>query len=148
GGRARRRSHAGVTISLHGLVDAHGLLMSPRYTGSVRRRGAVLLIAAALLVACDPVVAKPAGPNAGSALELMFENKYAAATSQLQDLIRAHPQDAKDHASYALVLNYQTKLKPALDEALKAQKLAPKDGFVLPILPRAEDWNNDLPSAA
>jgi len=49
----------------------------------------------------------------------MFENKYAAATTQLQDLIRAHPQDAKDHATYALVLNYQTKQKPALDEALK-----------------------------
>src|SRR5437899_11101197 len=78
----------------------------------------------------------------------MFENKYAAATSQLQDLIRAHPQDAKDHASYALVLNYQTKQKPALDEALKAQKLAPKDGFVLTVLTRVEDWNNDLPSAA
>src|SRR5438067_11216252 len=78
----------------------------------------------------------------------MFQNKYAAATSQLQDLIRAHPQDAKDHAAYALVLNYQTKQKPALDEALKAQKLAPNDGFVLTILTRAEDWNNDLPSAA
>src|SRR3989442_945266 len=78
----------------------------------------------------------------------MFENKYTAATSQLQDLIRAHPQDAKDHASYALVLNYQTKQKPALDEALKAQKLAPKDGFVLTVLTRVEDWNNDLPSAA
>ena len=78
----------------------------------------------------------------------MFQNKYAAATSQLQDLIRAHPQDAKDHAAYALVLNYQTKQKPALDEALKAQKLAPNDGFVLTILTRVEDWNNDLPSAA
>src|SRR5438067_1965283 len=78
----------------------------------------------------------------------MFENKYSAATSQLQDLIRAHPQDAKDHATYALVLNYQTKQKPALDEALKAQKLAPNDGFVLTVLTRAEDWNNDLPSAA
>ena len=78
----------------------------------------------------------------------MFQNKYAAATTQLQDLIRAHPQDAKDHATYALVLNYQTKQKPALDEALKAQKLAPKDGFVLTVLTRVEDWNNDLPSAA
>ena len=78
----------------------------------------------------------------------MFQNKYAAATTQLQDLIRAHPQDAKDHATYALVLNYQTKQKPALDEALKAQKLAPSDGFVLAVLTRVEDWNNDLPSAA
>ena len=78
----------------------------------------------------------------------MFENKYSAATSQLQDLIRAHPLDAKDHATYALVLNYQTKQKPALDEALKAQKLAPNDGFVLTVLTRVEDWNNDLPSAA
>ena len=78
----------------------------------------------------------------------MFENKYSASTSQLQDLIRAHPQDAKDHATYALVLNYQTKQKPALDEALKAQKLAPNDGFVLTVLTRVEDWNNDLPSAA
>jgi Tfp pilus assembly protein PilF/uncharacterized protein YkwD len=114
----------------------------------VRRRGAVLLIAAALLVACDPVGSKPAGPSAESALELMFANKYAAATSQLQDLIKAHPQDAKDHATYALVLNYQTKQKPALDEALKAQKLAPNDGFVLTVLTRVEDWNSDLPSAA
>ena len=78
----------------------------------------------------------------------MFENKYAAATTQLQDLIRAHPQDAKDHATYALVLNYQTKQKPALDEALKAKKLLPNDGFVLTVLTRVEDWNNDLQSAA
>jgi len=78
----------------------------------------------------------------------MFQNKYAAATTQLQDLIRAHPQDAKDHATYALVLNYQTKQKPALDEALKAQQLAPNDGFVLTVLTRVEDWNNDLQSAA
>ncbi|MDQ6714474.1 MAG: CAP domain-containing protein, partial [Candidatus Dormibacteraeota bacterium] len=114
----------------------------------MRRRGAVLLVAAALLVACDPVVPKPAGPSAESALELMFENKYAAATTQLQDLIKAHPQDAKDHATYALVLNYQTKQKPALDEALKAKKLAPNDAFVLTVLTRVEDWNSDLQSAA
>ena len=78
----------------------------------------------------------------------MFKNKYAAATAQLQDLIRAHPQDARDHATYALVLNYETKQKPALDEAQKAQKLAPNDGFVLTVLTRVEDWNSDLQSAA
>ena len=78
----------------------------------------------------------------------MFQNKYATATTQLQDLIRAHPQDAKDHATYALVLNYQTKQKAALDEALKAQKLAPNDGFVLTVLTRVEDWNSELQSAA
>jgi uncharacterized protein YkwD/Tfp pilus assembly protein PilF len=113
----------------------------------VRRRGAVLLVAA-LLAACDPVGAKPAGPSAQSALDLMFQNKYSAATAQLQDLIRAHPQDAKDHATYALVLNYETKQKPALDEALKAQKLAPNDGFVLTVLTRVEDWNDDIQGAA
>jgi uncharacterized protein YkwD/Tfp pilus assembly protein PilF len=78
----------------------------------------------------------------------MFANKYAAATTQLQDLVRAHPQDAKDHATYALVLNYQTKQKAALDEALAAKKLAPNDGFVLTVLTRVEDWNNDIQSAA
>jgi uncharacterized protein YkwD/Tfp pilus assembly protein PilF len=113
----------------------------------VRRRGAVLLVAA-LLAACDPVGAKPAGPSAQSALDLMFQNKYSAATAQLQDLIRTHPQDAKDHATYALVLNYETKQKPALDEALKAQKLAPNDGFVLTVLTRIEDWNDDIQGAA
>ena len=78
----------------------------------------------------------------------MFNNRYAAAVVQLQDLIRAHPQDARDHATYALVLNYESKQKPALDEALKAQKLAPNDGFVLAVLTRVEDWSFDLPSAA
>ncbi len=78
----------------------------------------------------------------------MFQNKYAAATGQLQDLIKAHPQDAKDHAAYALVLNYETKQRAALDEARKAQALAPHDGFVLTILTRVEDWNDDIQSAA
>ena len=78
----------------------------------------------------------------------MFQNKYAASAAQLQDLIRAHPNDAKDHATYALVLSYQTKLKPALDEAQTAQKLAPTDGFVLTVLTRVDDWNGDLQSAA
>ena len=78
----------------------------------------------------------------------MFQNRYAAATTQLQDLIKAHPQDAKDHAVYALVLNYETKQKAALDEAKKAQSIAPHDGFVLTILTRVEDWNDDVQSAA
>src|SRR2546427_787810 len=120
---------------------------APDRLGTVRRRGAVLLLAA-LLAACDPVTPKPSGPSAQSALDLMFQNKYAAAAGQLQELIRAHPQDAVDHATYALVLNYETKQKPALDEALKAQKLAPHDGFVLTILTRVEDWNDDIQSAA
>jgi tetratricopeptide (TPR) repeat protein len=112
-----------------------------------RRRGAILLWAV-LLAACDPVAPKPTGPSAESALNLMFQNKYAAATTQLQDLIKAHPQDAKDHAAYALVLNYETKQKAALDEVKKAQSLAPHDGFVLTILTRVEDWNDDIHSAA
>ncbi|HEV2013609.1 MAG TPA: CAP domain-containing protein [Candidatus Dormibacteraeota bacterium] len=112
------------------------------------RRGGALLLVAALLAACDPVTPKATGPSADSALALMFQNKYAAATSQLQDLIRAHPQDAKDHAVYALVLNYETKQKPALAEALKAQTLAPHDGFVLTVLTRVEDWNDDIQAAA
>jgi tetratricopeptide (TPR) repeat protein len=101
-----------------------------------------------LLVACNSVAPKPTGPTAASALDLMFQNKYAAAVAQLQDLIRAHPQDAHDHATYALVLNYETKQAQALDEALRAQKIAPTDGFVLTILTRVEDWNNNLQSAA
>ena len=113
----------------------------------MRRRGAVLLLAA-LLAACDLVTPKPSGPSAQSALDLMFQNKYAAAASQLQELLKAHPQDAMDHATYALVLNYETKQKPALDEALKAQKIAPHDGFVLTVLTRVEDWNDDIQSAA
>jgi len=52
----------------------------------VRRRGAVLLLAA-LLAACDPITPKPSGPSAQSALDLMFQNKYAAAAGQLQELI-------------------------------------------------------------
>ena len=114
----------------------------------MRRRGGAILLFALLLAACDPVAPKASGPSADSALALMFQNKYASATTQLQDLIRAHPQDAKDHATYALVLNYQTKQKAALDEALKAQKLAPNDGFVLTVLTRVEDWNSELQSAA
>jgi tetratricopeptide (TPR) repeat protein len=78
----------------------------------------------------------------------MFQNKYAAATTQLQDLIKAHPQDARDHATYALVLNYETKQTQALDEAHKARSLAPNDGFVLTVVTRVEDWNFNLPIAA
>lgn len=117
----------------------------------MRRQGAVLVLFALLasgLAACDSVAPKPTGPSAQSALDLMFKNKYAAATGQLQDLIRAHPRDARDHVTYALVLNYETKEKSALDEALKAQRLAPNDGFVLTVLTRVEDWNSDLQSAA
>jgi tetratricopeptide (TPR) repeat protein len=78
----------------------------------------------------------------------MFQNRYAAAIIQLQDLIKAHPQDARDHATYALVLNYETKEAQALDEAHKAHQLAPTDGFVLSVLTRVEDWNFNLQTAA
>ena len=114
----------------------------------MRRRGAALVLFAIFLAACDPVTPKATGPTAQSALDLMFQNKYAAATTQLQDLIKAHPQDARDHATYALVLNYETKQTQALDEALKARSLAPNDGFVLTVVTRVEDWNFNLPTAA
>jgi tetratricopeptide (TPR) repeat protein len=78
----------------------------------------------------------------------MFQNRYAAAITQLHDLIKAHPQDARDHATYALVLNYETKEAQALDEAHKAHQLAPTDGFVLSVLTRVEDWNFNLQTAA
>ena len=114
----------------------------------MRRRGGAILLLAVVLAACDPVAPKATGPSADSALALMFQNKYAAATTQLQDLIKAHPQDAKDHAAYALVLNYETKQTEALAEARKAQSIASHDGFVLTILTRVEDWNDDIQSAA
>ena len=74
----------------------------------------------------------------------MFHNKYAAATAQLQDSLKAHPQDARLHANYALVLNYQTKQQQALEQALAAQKLAPNDGYIQAIVTRVQDWNNQL----
>ncbi|TMD42703.1 MAG: hypothetical protein E6I88_03915 [Chloroflexi bacterium] len=113
----------------------------------MRRRGAVILLAV-LLSACDSVAPKPPGPTAQSALDLMFQNRYSAAVGQLQDLIKAHPQDARDHATYALVLNYETKQTQALDEAHKAQQLAPSDGFVMTVATRIEDWNNNVQTAA
>ena len=114
----------------------------------MRRRGAGFLALVLVLAACDTVAPKPAGPTAQSALDLMFHNKYAAATTQLQDLIKTNSQDAKNHAAYALVLNYESKQKQALDEAMKAKKLAPNDGYVLTILTRVEDWNNQTSLAA
>ena len=114
----------------------------------MRRRGAGFVALVLVLAACDTVAPKPAGPTAQSALDLMFHNKYAAATTQLQDLIKTNSQDAKNHAAYALVLNYESKQKQALDEALKAKKLAPNDGYVLTILTRVEDWNNQTSLAA
>ncbi len=113
----------------------------------MRRRVAVFVLAA-VLSACTQVVPRSTGPNADAALDLMFHNKYAAATAQLQDSLKAHPQDAKLHANYALVLNYQTKQQQALDQALAAQKLAPNDGYIQAIVTRVEDWNNQLTAAA
>lgn len=106
-----------------------------------------MILVAVVLAACDTTPKAP-GPNAQSALDLMFQNKYGQATQQLQDLIKAHPNDARDHATYALVLNYQTKQNQALSEAQKAQQLAPKDGFVLTVLTRVQDWNDNVQAAA
>lgn len=112
----------------------------------MRRRVAVFVLAA-VLSACTQVGPKST-PTADSALDLMFHNKYAAATAQLQDSLKAHPQDARLHANYALVLNYQTKQQEALDQALAAQKLAPNDGYIEAIVTRVQDWNNQLTAAA
>ncbi|HET9847279.1 MAG TPA: CAP domain-containing protein [Candidatus Dormibacteraeota bacterium] len=114
----------------------------------MRRRGAGLLGLVFFLAACDSVAPKPTGPTVQSALDLMFHNKYSAAATQLQDLIKIHPNDAQNHAAYALVLNYETKQKQALDEAQTAKHLAPNDGYVLTILTRVEDWNNQVSQAA
>jgi tetratricopeptide (TPR) repeat protein len=114
----------------------------------VRRRAAAILLGALLAACTNPVSNKPPGPSAQGALDLMFQNKYTAATTQLEQLIKTHPQDATDHATYALVLNYQMQQTKALGEALKAQQLAPNDGFVLAVLTRVEDWNDNLQSAA
>ncbi len=103
-------------------------------------------MATLLLAACDQATAKPTGN--GAALDLMFRNKYAAAEAQLKDQIKKHPTDARPLADYALLLNYETKQKAALDEAQQALKLAPKDGYVLTVLTRVEDWNDDIKAAA
>jgi len=101
-----------------------------------------------VLAACTPGVLKTNGPTADAALDLMFHNKYAAATAQLQESLKSHPQDARLHADYALVLNYQTKQTQALDQAVAAEKLAPNDAYVETIVTRVRDWNNDLTGAA
>jgi len=64
----------------------------------------------------------------------MFHNKYAAATAQLQESLKTHPQDARLHADYALVLNYQTKQTQALEQVLAAEKIAPGDAYVETIM--------------
>ncbi|MDQ6882687.1 MAG: CAP domain-containing protein [Candidatus Dormibacteraeota bacterium] len=111
----------------------------------MRRRVAVLVVAS-LLVACDQSP-KPTGSNPDAALDLMFHNKYAAATAQLRNSLKTHPHDARLLADYALVLNYQTKQSQALEQALAAQKQAPGDGYVETIVTRVQDWNNNLTAA-
>jgi tetratricopeptide (TPR) repeat protein len=109
---------------------------------------ALALTCALLIAACSPVPTAQSGPDAQGALNLMFQNRYSAAAAQLQDLIRSHPGDARSHAAYALLLNYETKQKPALQEAQTAARLAPRDGYVLTVLTRVEDWNSELSAAA
>ncbi len=111
------------------------------------RRLSFVVLATLLLAACDQATAKPTGSGNG-ALDLMFQNRYAAAETQLKDQIKQHPTDARPLADYALLLNYETKQKAALDEAQLALKLAPRDGYVLAVLTRVEDWNNDITAAA
>ena len=113
----------------------------------MRRRVAVFVLSA-VLAACNQGVVKTNGPNADAALDLMFHNKYAAATAQLQESLKTHPQDARLHADYALVLNYQTKQTQALEQVLAAEKIAPGDAYVETIVTRVRDWNNDLAAAA
>ena len=107
----------------------------------------MVVLAALLLAACDQGTTKPNGSTSGP-LDLMFQNKYAKAEAQLKDQISKHPNDARPLADYALLLNYETKQKAALDEAQQALKLAPHDGYVLTVLTRVEDWNNDVTAAA
>ncbi len=98
------------------------------------------------VAACTPNP-KASVPTASSALDLMFENKYSAAGSQLQDQIKKNPQDARAHAAYALLLNYQSRQRPALGEAQQAARLAPRDGWVLTVLTRVQDWNEQFAAA-
>jgi tetratricopeptide (TPR) repeat protein len=116
----------------------------------VRRRAALFTLLCLALTACTPAL--PVKPQVQSSvdsdLDLMFHNKYSAAADAFRQLIKQQPDDAKAHAAYALLLNYETKLKEALTEATRAQQLAPKDGYVLTILTRVEDWNDDLQSAS
>ncbi len=99
-----------------------------------------------LLGACTPTP-RPKGPSVDGALDLMFQNKYASAASQLQDLIKDRPRDARPHAAYALLLNYQQKQREALKEALAGAQLAPGDAYVLTILTRVQDWNDQFAAA-
>ncbi len=112
----------------------------------MRRRFAWLLLLTTLLTACTPSQKK--GPTADGALELMFQNKYSAASDQLQGLIKSQPRDARAKAAYALLLNYERKTRDALREATEALRLAPGDGYVQTILTRVQDWNDQFAAAA
>ncbi|HYM49124.1 MAG TPA: CAP domain-containing protein [Candidatus Limnocylindrales bacterium] len=111
-----------------------------------RRRLCAGIIAGLLLAACAPGPAASSSPGT-VALNLMFQNQYSAASARLVDQLRAHPTDAQSHAAYALLLNYESKQKPALQEAETALKLAPADGYVLTVLTRVQDWNNNVSQA-
>lgn len=112
----------------------------------VKRHLLWLLVAVTVLGACTPTP-RPRGPSVDGALDLMFQNKYSTAASQLQDLIKNRPRDARPHAAYALLLNYQQKQKDALKEGLAALQLAPGDSYVLTVLTRVQDWNDQFAAA-
>ena len=117
------------------------------HSNLVRRRVQGGIVIMLLIAACTPAPRASSSPDARDALNLMFQNKYSAAAARLQELIRRHPQDAQPHAAYALLLNYETRQKSALDEAQTAARLAPGDGYVLTVLTRVQDWNNNLTGA-
>ena len=75
----------------------------------VRRRVTLGIMLLLVLAACTPVPRASSTPDARDALNLMFANRYSAAATQLQDRIRVHPGDARSHAAYALLLNYETR---------------------------------------
>jgi tetratricopeptide (TPR) repeat protein len=113
----------------------------------VRRRGVAILIGCLFVSSCTILPRTSTGPTQHTALQLMFDNRYSAATAELGSHLQSNPNDAEAYADYALVLNYETKLKQALTEARRALSLAPHDGYVLTVLTRVEDWNTDLPAA-
>ena len=113
----------------------------------VRQRATLGITLLLLLAACTPVPRASSTPDARDSLNLMFANRYSAAATQLQDRIRVHPDDARSHAAYALLLNYETRQKSALSEAQAAARLAPRDGYVLTVLTRVQDWNSNLSDA-
>lgn len=108
---------------------SHGMETGAKRPGPLMKKYVMAVVASLMLVSA---AAFAAVPTAGQIEQSMTQGNWSQADAQLQEVLQAHPNNAKAHYLYAQVLDREGRSSDALAQVQQARTLDPAIKFTDP----------------